>query len=103
MPMTSMRWMSTLMLISVAVGSHAATIHPRYYSEAELHQMDRNLDNKVTKQEFLEYSEQAFELMVLVDGVVVLKPRTTQPMLKDTVTIPKAPKSTQSMPPVARP
>lgn len=56
-----------------AVTAQAATKHPRYYSEAELHTMDTNHDAMVSKDEFLAYSEASFNKMQLTDGMIILR------------------------------
>lgn len=78
-----MLWTSAVVLLGLVTPGQAATIHPRYYSETEWQRMDRNQDNKVSKEEFLAYCELSFNQMELVDGQVILKAKSHRHSAKE--------------------
>lgn len=71
--LTGIVLISAILIGTFAVSAAAATIQASHYNESELKSMDTNKDNKVSKEEFMAYSELAFSQMKLTDGMISLK------------------------------
>jgi hypothetical protein len=71
--LTGIVLISAILIGTFAVSAAAAIIQASHYNESELKSMDTNKDNKVSKEEFMAYSELAFSKMELTDGMISLK------------------------------